>query len=99
MAGLDNRDPLDDYENLREELRLYDPSLAKKPFIVAGNKMDEAVAAENLRRFRERFSVPVLPISCLSDEGIDTLKAELYKLLRKESDVRPCSAGAAASES
>ena len=35
--------------------------------------MDETAAQENLKGFKEKHSVAVSPISCLSDEGIPEL--------------------------
>ncbi len=83
MAGEDGRDPLVDYEQLREELRLYDPALVEKPHLVAANKMDEPAAVENLERFRKAFPVAVAPISCLSEEGIKELKETLFEAIKK----------------
>jgi len=83
VAAEDGRDPLEDYAQLREELRLYDPSLAAKPHLVGANKMDEPAAAENLQRFREKYGVPTWPISCLSEEGIPALKEALWQAIKK----------------
>lgn len=81
MAAEDGRKPEDDYETLLEELRLYNPELLDKPRIVAANKMDEEAAVENLKRFRAKYpQVEVIPISCLSEEGIDELKREIHRL-------------------
>lgn len=81
MAAEDGRKPEDDYETLLEELRLYNPELLDKPRIVAANKMDEEAAVENLKRFKKKFpQVEVIPISCLSEEGIDELKREIHRL-------------------
>ena len=45
MAGVDGRDPRDDYKHLLRELELYDPALLRKPRLVAANKMDLPEAA------------------------------------------------------
>jgi len=75
MAGTDNRAPWDDYKNLLTELELYDPSLVERPRLVVANKMDEAVAEENLKKFKRRIrKTPVLPISAAFDEGIEKFK-------------------------
>ncbi len=79
MAGYDNRDPLKDYESLRNELGLYDPMLLEKEFIVAANKMDLPEAKDNLKRFKKKYKIKVFPISCLSEEGIDELKKSLLE--------------------
>ena len=86
MAGVDNRDPRDDYATLVKELKLYDPALLKKPRVVVANKMDLEGARENLAKFRRRHKVDVLQISCLSGTGLEKLKDELRRRVRK---IRP----------
>ncbi len=82
MAGSEGRSPIADLATLREELKLHDPTLAKKPWIVIANKMDLPGAAENLKAFRRRFRKrEVIPISAAGGEGIETLKARLSELL------------------
>jgi len=80
MAGTDNRAPWDDYQELLKELELYDPALLEKPRYVVANKMDEAVAEENLKKFKRKVKkTPVLPIAAGFDQGIDEFK----KLIRE----------------
>jgi len=75
MAGTDAREPWDDYKNLLKELELYDPALLEKPRMVVANKMDEAVAEENLKKFKKKVKkTPVLPISAGFDQGVDKFK-------------------------
>jgi GTP-binding protein len=75
MAGTDNRPPWDDYKSLLKELELYDPGLLEKPRLVVANKMDEAVAEENLKQFKKKIrKVQVLPISAAFDEGVEKFK-------------------------
>ncbi|MBA3848823.1 MAG: GTPase ObgE [Opitutus sp.] len=84
MAGADGRDPRDDYKQLLKELGLYDPALLEKPRLVAANKMDEEAAVANLRKFRTRYkTAELVPISCLSEEGIPKLRKELLKRVRR----------------
>ncbi len=83
LAGVDGRDPRDDYAQLVAELGLYDKALLKKPRLVAANKMDEAAAQANLAKFRRRHKVELVPISCLSEEGVPELKKELLKRVRR----------------
>ena len=75
MAGTDNRAPWDDYKKLLKELELYNPELLEKPRLVVANKMDEAVAEENLKQFKKKIrKVTVLPISAAFDQGVDKFK-------------------------
>ncbi len=84
MSGNDGRDPWDDYADLLNELKLYDKALAKKPHLVAANKMDEPASEKNLKTFKTKFKkAKVFPISCLSEEGIEALKKEILKQVKK----------------
>lgn len=84
MAGVDARDPREDYKHLLNELKLYDPSLLEKPRLVVANKMDMPEAAGHLAKFHRRYkTVDVLETSCLSGQGLDRLKKELLKRVAK----------------
>jgi GTP-binding protein len=75
MAGTDGRKPWDDYKQLLKELELYDPALLERPRYVVANKMDEAVAEENLKQFKKKVKkVSVLPIAAAFDEGVEKFK-------------------------
>ena len=80
MAGTEMRDPCEDIATLRQEISLYDPVLAKRPWLVIANKMDLPEAEENLKNFKQRFpKVKILPISAETGEGIEAVRKELYK--------------------
>ncbi len=83
MQGTDNRDPLGDYRILVNELKLYKPQLLKKPMIVVGNKMDEPDAEKNFKKISSKLKIPFVGTSCISEEGIDTLKTKLLDLVLK----------------
>ena len=84
LAGTDTRDPRDDYQQLLQELALYDKALLAKPRLVAANKMDEPAAGVNLAKFKKRYpKVELIPISCLTEEGIPRLRKELLKRVKK----------------
>lgn len=83
LAGIDGRAPWDDYHQLIEELKLYDPELAAKPRLVVGNKWDEPAAAENLKKFRKKIRrTPVLTISAAFDEGIEEFKRTIREMVQ-----------------
>lgn len=79
MAGVDDRDPRDDYATLLGELELYDPALLEKPRVVVANKMDLESAKANLAKFKRRHKVDVIEISCLTGDGLEALKQALRK--------------------
>ncbi len=83
MAGIDGRNPKDDYKNLLSELKLYSPELLEKPMIVAANKMDEPEAESYLKSFKKKYpGLDLIPISCVSEEGIPELKEEIYRICK-----------------
>src|SRR6266478_5120187 len=84
MAGMDGRQPWDDYQKLHNELGLHDPELLKKTRIVVANKMDEPVAEQNLKKFKRKIrKTPVLPISAAFDEGIVKFKKTIREAVEE----------------
>ena len=83
MQGTDEREPIADLRVLQNELKLYKATLSRKPVLVAANKMDEPKAPESLKVFEKKCKHPLYPISCVSDEGFDQLKAALLEAVLK----------------
>lgn len=83
ISGSEGRNPLDDYRIIKDELRRYSPAVAKKPQILAANKMDLEQATENLRVFRSKIRQPVYPVSALHKEGLHELVNAIRKKLQK----------------
>jgi GTPase len=95
VAGSEGRNPIEDLQNLRREIDLYDARLSQRPWFVIANKMDLPGAPENVAALRKRFrSVDVVPISAATGEGIDDLKRRLEQWLG-ESRPRETAASAA----
>jgi GTP-binding protein len=87
MAGTDNRHPWDDYKQLLKELELYDPALLEKPRLVVANKMDEAVAEENLKLFKKKIKkVSLLPISAAFDQGMEKFRETIREAVQEASE-------------
>ncbi len=75
MAGTDNRDPWDDYQSLLHELGEYHESLVQKPRLIVANKIDEPIAEENLKKFKQQTGESeVVQIAAAFDEGIERFK-------------------------
>ncbi len=78
IAGSEGRNPVEDLQNLRREIDLYDPTLSSRAWFVVANKMDLPGAKENLKAIHERFpKLQILPTSAAKGEGIDVLKQAL----------------------
>lgn len=90
VSEASGRDPADDFEVIRRELALFDPSLASRRQVVAANKMDLERGPERLRRLQERLeatNVPLYPISAATGAGVDALLESLWtEITRAEGD-------------
>jgi GTP-binding protein len=86
VSAIEGRDPLDDHEVINRELARFDPELARKPQIVAGNKIDIVTDRERLqdlkRRFRRR-GVELHPVSAATGEGLAELMREVGAHVRR----------------
>ena len=88
VAGSEGRSPVEDLQNLRKEIDLYDPMLSSRPWLIVANKMDLPNANENLETLQEKFSkVRIVPISAANGEGIDTLKKALAERMTGDQDI------------
>ena len=87
-AGSEGRNPVEDLQNLRREIDLYDPNLSLRTWFVVANKMDLPGAKENLKALQERFpKVQIVPISAAKGEGIDALKQELATGIANDKEI------------
>lgn len=83
MSGIEGRDPLEDYEIINKELKDFDPNLILKPQIVIANKMDLENAYLNLKRFKEKYNIPVYEISAINNQGVDNVLVKIADELDK----------------
>jgi len=77
MAGSEGRNPIEDYQSLKKELSLYDPTLANKPSCIVANKMDIAGSAENAEMFRGRFPKMKMISICATEVSDSSVITEL----------------------
>jgi GTPase len=82
VAGSEARNPIEDIQNLRRELDLYDARLSERNWFIVANKMDLPDAEENLKTLRQKFpKIDISPISAAKGEGIDAIKHHLAAML------------------
>lgn len=95
VAGSEGRDPKEDFKIINEELVKFNPDLAKRPMLVAGNKCDLAAdeQVEGFRRFVEEQGYRFFPIMAPIREGVDALMnavlerlSQLPPILRYEAE-------------
>lgn len=73
VSGIEGRDPIEDFDTINNELKLYSEKLAEKPQIVIANKADIPQFDENFERFKtemEARGYKVFKISAATKQGV-----------------------------
>jgi GTP-binding protein len=82
VSGASGRDPVQDFDTILDELRLFDPKVAAKPMIVAASKMDAVDDGSRVdgleRRVRDR-GLPFFRISAVTGTGLDALLEAMWR--------------------
>ncbi len=76
VSGASGRDPVQDFDTIVEELRLFDAKVAAKPQLVAATKMDavdDPSRVEALERHVRALDLPFFQISAVAGTGLDDL--------------------------
>jgi GTP-binding protein len=84
LSPFTERDPIEDYHVMNEELEAYSLELKKKPQIIVLNKVDITEAREKLEEMKtyfEKLGIRVFPISSATGEGVKELIEEVGKRL------------------
>ena len=92
MVPATSEDIQGEYRILPRELEKYNPELLSKARILAISKMDAPRVDEegnelpkiDFEALQKELEIPVIPISSLTNEGIDELKDQLWTELNKE---------------
>ncbi len=90
VSGLEGRDPIEDYNKINNELKLYNEKLATRPQLIVANKMDLAEAQENLPRVAEymkKLGHEIYPVSAATGEGLPELMQQTAKLLLEHVEI------------
>ena len=85
-AGTEGRDPIKDIHAINKELALYSEALAKRPQVIAANKMDALYGDrdELMERLEKEFGplgYKIFPISAVSGEGVRELLYHVRHML------------------
>lgn len=88
VAGTEGRNPVEDVYAINKELEKYNPDIAKRPQIIAANKVDcvfidegEEDPVEILRKEFEPQGYKVMPMAAVNGSGIRELLFEVRRLL------------------
>ena len=87
-AGTEGRDPIADIYAINKELQAYNPEIAKRPQVIAANKIDAIYRGENeedpvdlIRAEFEPKGIQVFAISAVSGEGVKPLLYRVNEML------------------
>ena len=90
ISGIEGRDPIDDFEKINEELRLYNEKLASRPLIVVANKSDllfYETIYENFKKTMEEKGYEAFKMSAVTRDGVDQVIDRVSQLLNEVEDV------------
>ncbi len=92
-AGTEGRDPIADIYAINKELEAYNPEIAKRPQVIAANKIDaiydpESDPIEAIKAEFEPQGIKVFPISAVSGKGVRELLYQVNQML-EEIDEEP----------
>ncbi len=82
MAAVDGRKPAEDYNTLRHELEMRDPSLLERDCIVVATKMDLPGAKALLKEFKKETGLRPIETSTVDGTGLDKLVGRLNRLIK-----------------
>ena len=90
ISGIEGRDPIDDFEKINEELRLYNERLSTRPQLVVANKSDllfDESIYENFKKTMEEKGYEVFKMSAATRDGVDQVIDRVSKLLNEVEEV------------
>ena len=83
---MDQTDPIENYKQIREELRLYNASLDDVPELICISKSELPDAEPLAELFHEETGHEVMLISSITGANIDQLTTRILELLRSLDD-------------
>ena len=92
VSGASGRDPVQDFDTILEELRLFSPGVAAKPQLVAATKMDavdDLSQVETLERHVRARGLPFFRISAVAGTGLDDLLEAAWRQIAAVRAVPP----------
>ncbi|HJB29783.1 MAG TPA: GTPase ObgE [Candidatus Blautia faecavium] len=93
-ASTEGRDPIEDVYKINKELEDYNPEIAKRPQVIAANKVDciyQEDGENPVDRLKQEFEpkgIRVFPISAVSGQGVKELLFYVKELL-SQIDLKP----------
>jgi GTPase len=100
VSSASGRDPVEDFDTIREELRFFDEAVFAKPQLTVASKIDALDEPERLERLERRVTalgLPFMRISAVTGDGLPELLEAVWRIIeanRHEYEVSSASAGA-----
>ncbi len=89
-ASTEGRDPIEDIYTINKELMAYNEDIAKRPQVIAANKMDSVFEEDDpVKRIKDEFEpkgIKVFPISAVSGKGLKELLYYVAGMLKEVDD-------------
>ena len=85
VSGSEGRDPKEDFITINNELAKFNPELAERPMVVAGNKCDMATDEQiaDFKKFVEDQGYDFFPIMAAIRYDVDPLLKKIQEMLSK----------------
>jgi GTP-binding protein len=85
IAGLDGRNPVNDFKIINTELEQYNKELAKRPQVIAANKVDvleDESVLKDFTAYMQKNNYKVFPISAATGSGVRELINYVYEQVK-----------------
>jgi GTP-binding protein len=82
VSSASGREPVEDFDTIRDELRRFNEQVAAKPQIVVATKidaLDDPARLDSLHRHVRKKRLPFVKISAVSGDGLDELLETIWR--------------------
>ena len=90
ISGIEGRDPIDDFDKINDELKLYNERLADRPQVVVANKTDllyDDSVYENFKAELEGRGYKVFKMSAVTRQGVDDVIKYVTQVLSEAEEI------------
>jgi GTP-binding protein len=89
VSSVSGRDPVEDFDTIREELKFFDEQVFAKPQLTVATKLDALDEPERLERLAAHVAslgLPFMRISAVTGEGLPALLEMLWQIIEANRD-------------
>ncbi|MGE3191662.1 MAG: GTPase ObgE, partial [Vicinamibacterales bacterium] len=95
VSGASGRDPVADFDTIRQELALYNAELLEKPEVVVASKIDAVDDAGRVAALEARagaLDLPFLAVSAVTGEGVQALLERIWPYIAEAREAEAAAA-------